>query len=76
MAIGKPAYASFSNQLTSEKLLKLVGLNQKKQTKLLLIKQARGSAMIKPSMHYVKHFHHLNLQEFQIVKLLKTHGKF
>jgi hypothetical protein len=30
----------------------------------------------KPSMHYVKHFHHLNSQEFQIVKLLKMHGKF
>jgi hypothetical protein len=32
--------------------------------------------MIKPSMLYVKHFHHLNSQEFQIVKLLKMHGKF
>jgi hypothetical protein len=30
--------------------------------------------MIKPSMHYVKHFHHLNSQEFQIVKLLKDEG--
>jgi len=48
----------------SGKLLKLVGLNQKKQTKLLLLKQAHGSPMIKPSMHYVKHFHHLNSQEF------------
>jgi hypothetical protein len=35
-----------------------------------------SNAMIKPSMHYVKHFHHLNSQEFQIVKLLKMHGKF
>jgi hypothetical protein len=38
--------------------------------------RASGSPMIKPSMHYVKHFHHLNSQEFQIVKLLKMHGKF
>jgi hypothetical protein len=76
MAIGKPACASFKNQLTSGKLLKLVGLNQKKQTKLQLLKQAGGSPMIKPSMHYVKNFHHLNSQEFQIVKLLKMHGKF
>jgi len=47
-----------------------------KQTKLLLFKQVQGFPMIKPSMHYVKHFDHLNLQEFQIVKLLKMHGKF
>jgi len=66
----------FLNLLTSGKLLKLVGLNQKKQMKLLLFKQAQGCPMIKPSMHYVKHFHHLNSQELQIVKLLKMHGKF
>jgi hypothetical protein len=54
----------------------LVGLNYKKQTKLQLLKQARGFPMIKPSMHYVKHSHHLNSQEFQIVKLPKMHGKF
>jgi hypothetical protein len=62
--------------LMSRKLLKLVGLNQKKQTKLLLFKQVQGFPMIKPSMHCVKHFYHLNSQEFQIVKLLKIHGKF
>jgi hypothetical protein len=35
-----------------------------------------GFPMIKPFMLYVKHFHHLNSQELQIVKLLKIHGKF
>jgi hypothetical protein len=30
--------------------------------KLLLFKQAQGYPMIKLSMHYVKHFHHMNLQ--------------
>jgi RNA-binding protein YhbY len=44
--------------------------------KLLLLEQARNSPIIKPSIHYVMHFHHLNSQEFQIVKLLKMHGKF
>jgi hypothetical protein len=43
---------------------------------ITLLKQACDSPMIKPSMHYVKHFHHLNSQEFQIVKLLKMHDKF
>jgi len=44
--------------------------------KLLLLKQAHGYPMIKPSMLYVKHCDHLNSKEFQIVKLLKMHGKF
>jgi hypothetical protein len=32
--------------------------------------------MIKPSMLCAKHFHHLNLQKFQIVNQEKKHGKF
>jgi hypothetical protein len=31
--------------------------------------------MKKPSMVYVKLFHHLNLLKFQTVELLKKHGK-
>jgi hypothetical protein len=30
--------------------------------------------MIKPSVLFVKHFHHLNLQKFQIVNPFKKHG--
>jgi len=40
-----------------------------------LLKIVHDFPMIKPSMLYVKHFPHLNLQEFQIVNPLKKHGK-
>jgi hypothetical protein len=41
---------------------------------LELVSQKKAQ-MIKLSMLYVKHFHHLNLQKFQTVNLLKKRGK-
>jgi hypothetical protein len=41
----------------------------------LLLKIVHDFPMIKPSMLYVKRFPYLNSQEFQIVNLLKKHGK-
>jgi hypothetical protein len=40
-----------------------------------LVKKTHDFLMIKPTMIYVKRFHHLNLQESQTVKPLKKRGK-
>jgi hypothetical protein len=58
------------------KIVETGWIKREETYEITLLKQACDSPMIKPSMHYVKHFHHLNSQEFQIVKLLKMHGKF
>jgi len=53
------------------------GWTQLKDTNIELVtkKKTHDLPMIKPSMLYVKLFHHLNLQKFQTVELLYKHGK-
>jgi hypothetical protein len=41
----------------------------------LVLRKTHNFLMTKPSMLYVKHFHHLNLQKYQTVNLLKKRGK-
>jgi len=57
------------------KLLHLVGLNQGMQLSNWFLEETHDLLTIKLSMLFVKHFHRMNLQKFQIVKSLKKHGK-
>jgi hypothetical protein len=72
----KACMCFFLKSIDVWKIVEIGWIKPKIQTNLLLLKQAHDFPMIKPPMPYVKHFYHLNLQEFQIVKLLKMHGKF